>query len=390
MAAIKLTYCQLIKIILAQLGGNPLQQVYTQLTQGMPSISVRSGLFSELAQIKQVVDEVTARIQQITKDVNDFEKMANELANQFYKNPMRASIEALKSQAEARKSGLDPASEEYIALDAMISKLDSLLDITNKLSGVTPASGNNSCSLADLLGNGCTPAKNIPDIDLQTLLGSLTKQNILNALATRLAAGTGYISLQNSIAELNSTITNIQVSFTNIFNKQFIKNAVIAYINQIIFQLLSGCGNDVLALTLKDFTGIDITSALGNITASISSNTNSTTIVTTDTGNIIIGQNVFGTNVDTNTKILSINELTGALTLSKPLLGTVSGSLTFNYANTGSNISIANAIIEATTYLQNVYGSGNVQSANAFVTSDGNVTFYSNIQDTLNITETGL
>ena len=177
---------------------------------------------------------------------------------------------------------------------------------------------------------------------------------------------------------------------TNIFNKQFIKNAVIAYINQIIFQLLSGCGNDVLALTLKDFTGIDITSALGNITASISSNTNSTTIVTTDTGNIIIGQNVFGTNVDTNTKILSINELTGALTLSKPLLGTVSGSLTFNYANTGSNISIANAIIEATTYLQNVYGSGNVQSANAFVTSDGNVTFYSNIQDTLNITETGL
>lgn len=390
MAAIKLTYCQLIKIILAQLGGNPLQQVYTQLTQGMPSISVRSGLFSELAQIKQVVDEVTARIQQITKDVNDFEKMANELANQFYKNPMKASIEALKSQAESRKSGLDPASEEYIALDAMISKLDSLLDITNKLSGVTPASGNNSCSLADLLGNGCTPAKNIPDIDLRTLLGSLTKQNLLNALTTRLAAGTGYGALQNSIAELNSTITNIQVSFTNIFNKQFIKNAVIAYINQIIFQLLSGCGNDVLALTLKDYTGIDITSALGNITASISSNTNSTTIVTTDTGNIIVGQNVFGTNVDTNTKILSINELTGALTLSKPLLGTVSGSLTFNYANTGSNISIANAIIEATTYLQNVYGSGNIQASNAFVTSDGNVTFYSNIQDTLNITETGL
>ena len=53
--AIKLSYCQLIRIILAQLGGNPLQQVHAQLVQGMPSISVRSGLFSELAQIKAIV-----------------------------------------------------------------------------------------------------------------------------------------------------------------------------------------------------------------------------------------------------------------------------------------------------------------------------------------------
>jgi len=394
MASIKLSYCQLIRIILAQLGGNPLQQVFTQLTQGMPSISVRSGLFSELAQIKAVVDEITNRIQQVTKDVNDYERMAKELANQFYKNPMATSINLLKTEVQSKITALeesgDTSSEQYTAYTNLLQNLNQLLDITNKLSGVTPASGGDSCGLADLLGNGCTPNKNVPDIDLKVLLGSLNKQNILNTLKTKIAAGTGYADLQNSIADLNTSITSIRASFSNIFNKQFIKNAVSAYVNQILFQLLSGCGNDVLALTLKDFTGVDITSALGNITALISSNTNSTTIVTNDTGNVVIGQNVFGTNVDTNTKILSINELTGALTLSKPLLGRVSGNLTFNYANTGSNLNIANALIEATIYLQNVYGSGNVQLANAFVTADGNVTFYSNIQDSIDTIVTGL
>ena len=394
MASIKLSYCQLIRIILAQLGGNPLQQVFTQLTQGMPSISVRSGLFSELAQIKAVVDEITNRIQQVTKDVNDYERMAKELANQFYKNPMATSINLLKTEVQSKITALeesgDTSSEQYTAYTNLLQNLNQLLDITNKLSGVTPASGGDSCGLADLLGNGCTPNKNVPDIDLKVLLGSLNKQNILNTLKTKIAAGTGYADLQNSIADLNTSITSIGASFSNIFNKQFIKNAVSAYVNQILFQLLSGCGNDVLALTLKDFTGVDITSALGNITALISSNTNSTTIVTNDTGNVVIGQNVFGTNVDTNTKILSINELTGALTLSKPLLGRVSGNLTFNYANTGSNLNIANALIEATIYLQNVYGSGNVQLANAFVTADGNVTFYSNIQDSIDTIVTGL
>ena len=161
MAAIKLTYCQLIRIILAQLGGNPLQQVYTQLVQGMPSISVRSGLFSELAQIKAVIDEVTNRIMKITKDVNDYEKMARELANQFMKNPMATSINALRAQVQSRMSAIAPGegespSEEYSSLQAFDNDLANLLDMTNKLSGVTPNSGGNTCSLADLLGNGYT------------------------------------------------------------------------------------------------------------------------------------------------------------------------------------------------------------------------------------------
>ena len=88
-----------------------------------------------------------------------------------------------------------------------------LLDITDKISGVSPGAGGQTCSLADLLGNGCTPAKNIPDIDLQTLIGALNKQNILNALTTGLANGTGYNQLQASIVDLRNSVTSILNSF---------------------------------------------------------------------------------------------------------------------------------------------------------------------------------
>ena len=396
MAAIKLTYCQLIRIILAQLGGNPLQQVYTQLVQGMPSISVRSGLFSELAQIKAVIDEVTNRIMKITKDVNDYEKMARELANQFMKNPMATSINALRAQVQSRMSAIAPGegespSEEYSSLQAFDNDLANLLDMTNKLSGVTPNSGGNTCSLADLLGNGCTPAKNIPDIDLQTLLGALTKQNVLNVITTALANGTGYAQLQTSILDLRNSIASISASFSAIFTKGFIKNAVTAYVNQILFQLLSGCGNDVLRTTLKDFTGLNWTGIdTANIFSTGTTGQSSITISTSEFGNVVVGQSVVGTNVQSGTTILSFNELTGSITLSKPLVGIVNSNLNFSYSNTGSNLNIANALTEATLYLQDVYGSGTVLTSNGFVDSTGNAAFLPNVLDTTNLTNANI
>lgn len=391
MAALKLSYCQLIRIILAQLGGNPLQQVYTQLVQGMPSISVRSGLFSELTQIKAVIDEVTNRIQLIVKDVNDYEKMARELANQFMKNPMKASIEALRTQVQSRLNAItpgpdDPPSEEYIALQNLNNDLATLLDITDKISGVSPGAGGQTCSLADLLGNGCTPAKNIPDIDLQTLIGALNKQNILNALTTALANGTGYNQLQASIVDLRNSVTSILNSFNNIFTKAFIKNAVTAYVNQILFQLLSGCGNDVLRTTLRDYTGISYTGI--DIPQMFSTGNSGTTTITlsgTDLANVVVGQTVVGTNVAAETKILSINELLGTVTISRPLIGKVQNNLTYTYSNTGANLNIANALTEATEYLQDIYGSGNVTLSNSYAISEGNVLVLPNLQSNLNI-----
>lgn len=399
MASIKLSYCQLIKIILAQLGGNPLQQVFTQLTQGMPSISVRSGLFSELAQIKQVVDEVTNRIQQLVKDVNDYEKLAREMANQFMKNPMATAINELIAQVDAKITALegagDTSSEQYTSYVALKANLQQYLDITNKLSGVSPASGGQTCGLADLLGNGCTPAKNIPDIDLRTLVNSLNKQNLVNALKSKIATGTGFDQLATQIAELNNTITNIRNSFTNIFSKQFIKNAVAGYINQIIFQLLSGCGNDVMALTLKDYTGdsfsgFDSIFSLSGLSLGGGSSGSKSISISGDLSNVVVGQTVTGTNVLSNTKIVEIYEANGTIVLSNTSNGIISNNISFTFSNVGSNLSIANAIIEATAYLQNIYGSGNVIGANGYVGTDGNVVFYSNIQDTLNITETGI
>jgi hypothetical protein len=52
MSFLKLTYCHLIKIILSQIGGNPLQQIYSQLTNGVPTIAPRTGLIpSGLSQV---------------------------------------------------------------------------------------------------------------------------------------------------------------------------------------------------------------------------------------------------------------------------------------------------------------------------------------------------
>jgi len=44
MAGLSLSYCQLIKIVLSQIGGSPLKQVYTQLSQGAKQITTGSGV----------------------------------------------------------------------------------------------------------------------------------------------------------------------------------------------------------------------------------------------------------------------------------------------------------------------------------------------------------
>jgi len=380
MASIKLSYCQLIRIILSQLGGNPLQLVYTQLTQGMPSVSMRSSLFSELSQIKQVIDEISSRIQAVTKDVNDYEKLARELAGQFLKNPVAASINALRAEVAIRLQTATGAElDELTALDAQLVEY---LNITNKLSGVTPESGGQTCSLQDLLGNGCTPNKNVPDIDLQTLVQSLTKSNILNALKTALANGTGFSNLQGSITDLRTSITSIQLSFNNIFNKQFIKNAVTSYINQILFQLLSGCGNDVLALTLKDFTGTSFGSVDGLFNLSGLGTSNNKSVSVPDVTNVIVGQFVTGTNVAPNTTVVGYYTSNNTVVLSNNLLGNLSyDTLSFELIGSGTNINIFSAITQATEYLQNIYANGN-----SYVTISGNVFTSPNVLDSITIT----
>ena len=56
--ALKLSYCQLIKIVLSQIGGSPLQQVYSQLSQGLQQITKGGIIPSEFAQLKTFIDQV--------------------------------------------------------------------------------------------------------------------------------------------------------------------------------------------------------------------------------------------------------------------------------------------------------------------------------------------
>ncbi|NDB81233.1 MAG: hypothetical protein EB127_00565 [Alphaproteobacteria bacterium] len=266
MATIKLSYCQLIRIILAQLGGNPLQQVYSVITQGMPTMTVRSGIASELAQFKAMIDEVTARIQAITSDINDYEQMARNLANQFFQNPVGAATDALVASIDTKIQPLQnlvdtggtltPEQTEELAylLDSRAKAIE-FKRITNILSGAEIPSNNNQCSLADLLGNGCTPAANVPDVDLRNLIQALNKKNIINLATTALNNATGLTQLKDATQNLITELQTINLSFDRIFNKQFIKSAVTTFVNQILFQLLSGCNNDVLQTTLKQFSG---------------------------------------------------------------------------------------------------------------------------------------
>ena len=58
MAGISLSYCQLIKIVLSQIGGNPLQQKYTALTQGARQVAVGLGLPGGLTEVKNFFHNV--------------------------------------------------------------------------------------------------------------------------------------------------------------------------------------------------------------------------------------------------------------------------------------------------------------------------------------------
>jgi hypothetical protein len=63
MAGLSLSYCQLIKIVLSQIGGSPLKQVYTQLSQGAKQIVTGSGVIpNPLTEIKAVIDQITNAI----------------------------------------------------------------------------------------------------------------------------------------------------------------------------------------------------------------------------------------------------------------------------------------------------------------------------------------
>lgn len=265
MATLKLTYCQLIKIILSQIGGSPLQQYYSSLIAGLPTITKGGPIPDGLAQLKALIDQATAAINTAQAALNDFSNITQAVASEIFRNPVGTASTALKTQLQARKAALEsqigegaPTTEqaqELASLNDMITKIDDFKKYTDILSGIgdpTAAGGLGSCSLQDLLGTGCSPNTEVPDVDLQTIMNALKLENVINSLTSRIAAATGYNDFKNALADLTTTITNFNVTYKNIFNKTVIKGAITAAVNQIVFNLLSGCGNGAYELTIKD------------------------------------------------------------------------------------------------------------------------------------------
>jgi hypothetical protein len=264
--ALNLTYCQLIKIILAQIGGSPLQQIYTQLSQNLQQITKGSLLNSEIAQLAAYIQQVTTALNNISGEVNAMEA----LANQFLYNPVGTvtsdAISALNSRiaqitTDDGNGNLTPISgkeAEYAKLLETKTGLTQFLAHTNKLVGVTPNSspGNfGGCTLADLLGNGCAANPDVPNIDLQIIAdgfksGALitqVKNNVLAMVANTL----GYTQALASINNLLTSVNSFNNVINNKLNKIVIQRAVETYITNLAFQLLSGCSTAAIQATIK-------------------------------------------------------------------------------------------------------------------------------------------
>jgi hypothetical protein len=116
------------------------------------------------------------------------------------------------------------------------------------LSGSAAAGG---CSLQDLLGSGCVPNQDVPDIDLQNLISSLKQGDAINAIKERISSASGFSDYQQALASFQSQVNGFNTNFNNLINTAAVRSAVTSQVTQMVFNLLSGCGNQVLDLTLK-------------------------------------------------------------------------------------------------------------------------------------------
>jgi hypothetical protein len=264
MSVLKLTYCSLIKIILSQIGGNPLQQLYSQLSQGKAQAAQGGLIPTGLLEIKQLIDQVTATINAAQAAASDFSDVMEKIGGQLYQNPVGTSITAAIAGIDARIATVDAdlvsnpgdatLTAQRTALLSNKTALEEFKTNTDKLSGVGPASGSanaGGCSLQDLLGSGCTPNGDVPDIDLKALTESLKTKDLIDAITTKLTSGLGIADVVTALATFKTTIDGFNLNFNTIVNKAAIRSAVTSQITQIVYNLLSGCGNQVFDLTLK-------------------------------------------------------------------------------------------------------------------------------------------
>jgi len=320
MAGISLSYCQLIKIVLSQIGGNPLEQKYTALTQGARQVAVGLGIPGGLKEIKALIDRITTVINDAGTDLTNAQKLIEAVQQQLFQNPIAFPAYATNTAITLRITPLNSrisvidqwtanaasvpsftvtspyttATEERAAIATQVGtlyttsdKLATFKGFTDRLSGVATLSGSEAaggCSLQDLLGNGCTPNDAVPDIDLKALIASLNQGDLIKALEQKLLSGLGINELTTALNDFNTVITRFNNLFNVSINKAALRAAIEAQINHIVFNLLSGCSGGVYEKILKT----DVATAVSEFVTAKQAQIDGTAITDSNTGNSIL------------------------------------------------------------------------------------------------------
>lgn len=319
MAGISLSYCQLIKIVLSQIGGNPLEQLYTSTIQGSRQVAVGLGIPGGLKEIRALIDRITNAINEAGTDVTNAQKLVEAVQQQLFQNPIGYPAYAANSAITSRLTPIisrisvidqwtananavpsftvtypyTSASEERAVLASQqgllyttSEKLSTFKDYTDRLSGVATLSGAEAaggCSLQDLLGNGCTPNNSVPDIDLKELIKSLEQGDLITAIEQKLLSASGLIELTTALNDFNTVLTRFNALFNISINKAALKAAIEAQINHIVYNLLSGCSGGVYEKIMKSDVKTAITTYIEAKTAAL----NGTAIRDSEDGNLI-------------------------------------------------------------------------------------------------------
>jgi hypothetical protein len=192
-----------------------------------------------------------------------------QMANQFFYNPVGTVTTQTIAQINLRLAqitediGAGPVAisgneTEFAYLNSLKTEMTNFKTHSDRLSGqADPEDGKpfGGCTLADLLGDGCSPAGDVPDIDLQVLVDGFKSGAIIegakSALTQAVLANTGGAALISALGNLQSTVNTFNTTVTTKINKLAIKRAVESYVNYVVFNLLTGCSNTLLNATLR-------------------------------------------------------------------------------------------------------------------------------------------
>lgn len=399
MAGLSLSYCQLIKIVLSQIGGNPLQQVYTQLSQGARQVTTGTGIIpSGLTEVKNVIDTITNAINTASGAVATAQETMERVAGQLYQNPMGTVLLGTIDTIEVRIARINIRIQDITAhtttpnilpnltptapfttfadeltslnteksnLNTTKGRLETYKKNTDILSGVATLTGSEAgggCSLQDLLGSGCTPNDSVPDLDLKSLIASIKQGDLVAAMRLQIQNATGFSDYSVALNTFNNTVQNFISSFNNALNKAAIRNAVTAQVTQIVYNLLSGCSGEILDLTLNPsiktavagYVTVMQNQASGN--AYVDSNGNVEAVTS-----IVVTPEIVPVNLDA---------ITNPAAIASPYEAYVNINGDTKYYNLGTTYTSAN---DAAKYLEGVLSNSGVVSYIINIYKDGKV-----------------